>query len=198
MHRFIHASDQLLTWFLIALIIVMVGSITAEILLNALVQPASSSLLAAMDTRAVATNNPGRALVESSMALVAALSSPINTASQTLLVWIGILGSALAFRHRAHLGVDALVLRYPPRLRLWLDYLSTTLVGLFSLCVFCLGGYQVCAQAFRSGSKMPGIEALNHGWFYLVLLLTGLLNLLYCVYHFAHPRPAGEAIQEED
>jgi TRAP-type C4-dicarboxylate transport system permease small subunit len=75
---------------------------------------------------------------------------------------------------------------------LYLDYFSTGLIAVFSLLVLVLGGYRVCYQAFSMGSKMPGIEELNRGWFYLVLILTGALNLLYCIDHFRHPRPGGE------
>jgi C4-dicarboxylate transporter DctQ subunit len=112
----------------------------------------------------------------------------VNTTSQTLLVWIGILGSALALRYRAHLGVDAVVRLYPPKVRLILDYISTALIALFSLLVLGVGGWQVAYRAFAMGSKMPGIEFMNRGWFYLVLLITGILNLIYCVYHFTHPK----------
>jgi hypothetical protein len=40
---------------------------------------------------------------------------------------------------------------------------------------------------------MPGIESVNRGWFYLVLVIAGVLNLIYCVYHFANPRPVETA-----
>jgi len=186
--RFYRALDRGLTAVLIVLVILMVFSITAEIVLNAIIQPTTSYLL----------NTFGKnEFLESSMGLVAMASSPINTASQTLLVWIGILGSALAFRYRSHLGVDALVRLYPYKVRLILDYVSTILVGLFSLFVLVYGGYLVCEGAFSRGSKMPGIEAVNRGWFYLVLVITGVLNLFYCVYHIKYPNPVGVTVEQE-
>jgi TRAP-type C4-dicarboxylate transport system permease small subunit len=178
--------DRLLTWFLIALVVLMVFSITAEIVLNAIIQPSVSFLMATQDHQDDSTSF---AFLQGVMNGVAKASSPVNTASQTLLVWIGILGSSLALRYRAHLGVDALVRLYPPKIRLILDYVSTVLVGLFSLAVLLAGGYMVCERAFSLGSKMPGFEAFNRGWFYLVLVITGVLNLLYCVYHLMHPKP---------
>jgi len=179
------------------LIVLMVFSITSEIVLNAMIQPTASFLIQWLDPETSPEDaSPFLSVLDSVMGFVATLSAPVNTASQTLLVWIGILGSALAFRHRAHLGVDALVRLYPPKVRLFFDYLSTALVGLFSLTVLVIGGYQVSYRAFSLGSKMPGLESLNRGWFYLVLIMTGLLNLIYCFYHFAHPKPVG-ALDEE-
>ena len=202
--RFIDRLDRALTGVLLVLVVAMVLSITTEIVLNAAVQPAASRLLKALGEgggAAVAAEaarpSPAVRFVEGVMRFVAQASAPVNTASQTLLVWLGILGSALAFRQRAHLGVDTLVCVYPPRLRLALDYVSTALVGAFSLCVLVVGGFLVCRHAFSFGSKMPGFENINRGWFYLVLVLTGLLNLIYCAYHFRHPRPAGAGEPDE-
>jgi len=198
MQRFYDILDKGLTAVLLTLVVAMVLSITSEILLNAIIQPVTSSLLKSCRDETLDSQQFEKeksfpvSQLESVMGFVANASSPVNTASQTLLVWIGILGSALAFRLRAHLGVDALVRLYPRKVRLALDYISTALVGLFSFFIFVIGGYMVCYRAFSMGSKMPGFEILNRGWFYLVLILTGLLNLLYCIYHFSHPSPVGE------
>lgn len=185
METFIQRLDRILAAVLIVLVFLMVLSITTEIVLNAFVQPVASGILQARDQAA----EPSMIAdwMNALLSLVASASAPVNTASQTILVWIGILGSALALRHRAHLGVDAVVRFYPAMARRWLDYLSTILIALFSLAVFVIGGVQVCINAFQSGSRMPGIEFLNHGWFYLVLCITGVLNLIYCAYHLKHP-----------
>ncbi|MBN2330054.1 MAG: TRAP transporter small permease subunit [Candidatus Omnitrophica bacterium] len=200
MKRFYDRLDAALTWVLIGLTAAMVFSITGEIVLNAVIQPAASSCLSFLDGGAAAQDDASllRRCLEGVMSFVANASSPVNTASQTLLVWIGILGSALAFRYRAHLGVDALVRVYPPRIRLWLDYAATALVGIFSLAVLVVGGYLVCSRSFSMGSKMPGFEFMNRGWFYLVLVITGVLNLIYCVHHFLHPMPVGMKTEEKE
>ncbi len=200
MNRFFELLDKSLTTVLLILVVAMVFSITAEIVLNAAVQPVASGLLKTIETDMDETDEADiskkkyvyvRGILEGLMDLVANLSAPVNTSSQTLLIWIGILGSALAFRMRAHLGVDALVRMYPPKVRLVLDYISTFLIGVFSLTVLVIGGFLVSYRAFSLGSKMPGFEHLNRGWFYLVLIITGILNLIYCFYHFKYPKPVG-------
>lgn len=213
MQRFYDILDRALTAILLVLVVAMVLSISTEILLNAAVQPLASRLIKALGEESEGKEpaaardepretSPALRILEGTVGLVAKASAPLNTASQTLLVWIGILGSALAFRRRAHLGVDALVRVYPARIRLILDHVSTALVGIFSLVVLVIGGYGVCRGAFSLGSRMPGLEMVNRGWFYLVLVITGVLNLIYCVYHFAHPRPVeglkGEGEAPED
>ena len=180
--------DRLVTGVLVVLVVAMAGSITLEIVLNAGVQPILGRLIRAAAARGAA---PAPVLLRLNEA-VAAASAPVNTASQSLLVWVGILGSALALRRRAHLGVDALVRVYPRRARLALDRASTAVVGLFSLGVLVVGGAKVCQQAIATGSRMPGFEALNTAWFYSVLVVTGLLNLVYCFHHLRHPVAAGE------
>ncbi len=196
LRRFYNILDKSLTTVLQFLVVAMVLSITAEIVLNAVVQPIAGNMLKSYGSEVasdVDEKSSAVKILEGVMSFVAKASAPINTASQTLLVWIGILGSALALRMRSHLGVDALVRLYPPKVRLILDYISTALVGLFSLAVLLIGGYLVSARAFSLGSKMPGIENVNRGWFYLVLVITGALNLFYCIYHIRYPKPVGQS-----
>lgn len=160
---------------MIVLMTAMIGAISLEIVLREVIGPLM--------------NNPP---------WVSHISAPINTASQTLLVWVGILGSALAWKLRAHLGVDALVRIYPPKVRLVLDYLQTILVGLFSFIVLIVGGYLTCVRAIQTQSKMPGLESFNRAWFYSVLVISGVLHVIYCVYHLSHPKPVGDAKGQEE
>lgn len=159
----------------------MVSCITTEIILNALIQPIIGYLLN--------TSPSIEPQLQSVSKVISTLSAPVNTMSQTLLVWVGILGSAYALRKREHLGVDVVVRLYPASVRFWLDRLSTLLVAVFSCAVLIVGGYLVVSGAFSRGFKMPGIEWLNQGWFYLVLVITGALNLIYCIHHWFHPKP---------
>lgn len=195
MERALKKVDGALSGVLVLLVLAMVLSISCEVILNAAVQPAASALLRAKEREAPNADAPatlGTRFLRGVSGGASRLSAPLNTASQILLVWVGILGSALALRRRAHMGVDALVRLYPPRLQILLDRVSTALVAAFSLAVLVVGGYAVCARAFSSGSRMPGLDALNHGWFYLVLGITGALNLLYCAGQLVRPaRPEG-------
>lgn len=159
----------------------MVSCITTEIILNAFIQPIIGYLLN--------TSPSIETQLQSISKVISTLSAPVNTMSQTLLVWVGILGSAYALRKREHLGVDVVVRLYPASVRFWLDRLSTLLVAVFSCAVLIVGGYLVVSGAFSRGFKMPGIEWLNQGWFYLVLVITGALNLIYCIHHWFHPKP---------
>lgn len=181
MNRFIQTLDIIVSIVLVALVSLMVLCITTEIILNAFIQPIVSYLLKSSPSM--------EALLQSISKTVSALSAPVNTLSQTLLVWVGILGSAYALRKREHLGVDAVVRLYPAPVRFWLDRLSTLLIALFSCAVLLVGGYLVVSGAFTRGFRMPGIEWLNQGWFYLVLVMTGALNLIYCIDHWFHPKP---------
>lgn len=125
---------------------------------------------------------------------VSRMSSPVTTASPILLVWVGLLGGSVALHRGAHLGVDALVRVYPARLRLWLERASMGLVMAFSGLVLFAGGILVCRSAIASGTRMAGIEAFNQAWFYSVLVISGLLNLVFGAHRLA--RPLGDGADE--
>ena len=180
MERAYRILDRALTVVLLFLVVMMVLSITSEILLREAVQAALQRVFAEPPS------------------WIAYVSAPLNVMSQTLLVWVGILGSALALRYRAHIGVDSLVRLYPPKLRLVMDRLATVLIALFSLAVLVYGGSMVCITALKSGSRVPGFERLNMAWFYAVLPITGVLNLAYCAFLFRRPKPAGSDDAAED
>lgn len=169
MESFYKGLDKALAAILILLVAVMTGAISAEIIIREALLPLLSGIHGETPDWITRT------------------SSPLTTVAQTALVWIGILGGAYALKQRAHIGVDAVYRLYPRRVRLILDHVSTALVLGFSFAVLLLGGWIVCARAFQTASRMPGLDALNRGWFYLVLPVTGLLNLVYGVYLFVRP-----------
>lgn len=169
LERLLRPIDRVLTWVVVALLVAMVSSISCEILLREVVQ-------------AFFLKTSG-----SSPDWLQQLSAPLNTASQTLLVWVGLLGSSLAYRHRAHLGVDAIVRLYPARVRKALEAVSTVLVAIFSLGVLLVGGGMVCARSVNYDFRMPGLEEFNRAWFYAVLPLSGALTLLYAINFLLHP-----------
>jgi TRAP-type C4-dicarboxylate transport system permease small subunit len=195
LRAFYAVLDKALTFILALLVTLMVFSITTEIVLNAIVQPVISHRMrvAAELAGPNAERSPSVARMEAINARISKLSSPVNTISQTLLVWVGILGSALALSLRAHLGVDALVRIYPRWLQVVMDRISMVLVGAFSAIVLLYGGWLLCSRSISSGSKMPGLGSMNMAWFYSVLAITGALNLLYCMNHLIHPKTAVEA-----
>lgn len=203
MARFVAVLDKYLTRVLMTMVVAMTVSISAEIVLNAAVQPVVSRLiikLAPDGSSAAAQQNPGGLLgrLQGINDFVSVMSAPLNTISQSLLVWLGILGSALAFRFRAHLGVDALVRYYPRRVQLILDHISTLLVATFSLTVLVIGGWLAAKPFFDSGALMPGLEWFNRGWFFLVLSIAGVLNLIYAVHHFLHPMAVSDLVVTDE
>ncbi len=169
MSRLFTALDKAFCAFVPVLLACMAVAIVLEISLREMISPLFG--------------NPG---------WISTLSSPLNTMSQTLLVWTGLLGSSVAVKHRAHLGVDVLTRAYPPRVAVWVDRISIVIIALFSLVVCVYGGWAICAAAIKRGSVMPGFENVNRAWFYSVLVIGGLANTVYCVLHLATGRVAGE------
>lgn len=154
-----------LDWLLCTSAPFLLGCMAAAIMLE----------IALREVLSPALNNPS---------WISSISSPLNTLSQTLLVWTGLLGSSVALKHRAHLGVDALVRLYPKGVRRFLDKGAIVLIATFSLAVCIYGGATLCEGAIRRGSVVPGFEDVNRAWFYSVLVICGVANLVYCIGHF--------------
>lgn len=71
-----------------------------------------------------------------------------------LFVWASFLGACVAMRRAAHLGVDSLVVRLPPRVREVLDHVVTVLVAAFAAILVWQGAALVPAMATQRSPSM--------------------------------------------
>ncbi|WP_210401686.1 TRAP transporter small permease [Lacimicrobium sp. SS2-24] len=97
-----------------------------------------------------------------------------------LLIWLGILGSAYAYRTGAHLGLDLLVNQLPKLLRRRIEMLVHILVLTFSLAVMVVGGICLMALAIDPGQYSSAME-VNMAWVYAALPISGSLMAFYAL-----------------
>ena len=97
--------------------------------------------------------------------------------ARILLIWLALLGAAAGFARGAHLGVDVLVARLPPRERAACELFVHVLVALFAAVVMLYGGGRLVAAtlATRQVSASLGIRM---GYVYLAVPLSGAFILL--------------------
>ena len=94
--------------------------------------------------------------------------------ARLLLVWLSILGGALAYADDAHLGVDVLVSHFPTDTHKLARTVSHLCVLLFSVCVLVIGGGVLFQDRLASGQMMATL-GIPKAWFYLVLPVGGVL-----------------------
>lgn len=100
--------------------------------------------------------------------------------ARLLMVWLALLGAALAAREEQHLGLDVLVNSWPEDVKSWSQLLVHTLILIFAVSIMAWGGMQLVSQRFDSGQTLAALGVAK-AWFYLALPVTGCLITLFSV-----------------
>lgn len=107
-------------------------------------------------------------------------SSVTEELARFLLIWIGLLGAAYAFRMRAHLGLDIVTSNLPPKARWRTDVLANVLCFLFAAMVMVYGGSKLVLLTLELRQLSPALQ-VPMGYVYIVIPLSGLLICLFAV-----------------
>ncbi len=97
-----------------------------------------------------------------------------------LLIWVALLGGAVAFGTKGHLGVDYFVGKFHPDLRKPMEVLVHLVVLFFAAAVFLYGGCRVVSDALAMEQTTPAL-GWKMGHVYLALPVSGLFMVLYTV-----------------
>jgi len=97
-----------------------------------------------------------------------------------LLVWVALLGGAVAFGTKAHLGVDYFVSQLHPAARQWTAVVAHLVVLFFAGEVLLHGGASVVSEALTLEQTTPAL-GWKMGYVYLALPISGLFMVLYTV-----------------
>lgn len=95
-----------------------------------------------------------------------------------LLTWVAILGAAIAFRQKQHLGVDYLYNKLDPDAAKLNALIIHGLVILFAASVMCWGGTQLVYKTLSSG-QITAALGIRAGYTYLAIPLSGLAIVLF-------------------
>jgi TRAP-type C4-dicarboxylate transport system permease small subunit len=97
-----------------------------------------------------------------------------------LLIWVSLLGAAVALNRGAHLGIDYLVGKLPVRIRLYTEVFVFLCIVLFSLCVMVIGGISLVVRTLELGQISPALK-VKVGYVYLAVPISGFFLMLYSV-----------------
>lgn len=96
-----------------------------------------------------------------------------------LLIWVALLGGAVAFGTKGHLGVDYFVGKLHPDARKMMAVVVHLIVLFFAISIFLCGGYQVVAGSMKQTTQT--LAPLMKGHVYMALPIAGVFMLLYTI-----------------
>ena len=105
-------------------------------------------------------------------------SSWTEELARFLLIWIGLLGAAWAYRQRAHLGLSYLVDKQSAQNQKWLAIFSYVASAFFALTVMVYGGSQL-VQLTLELNQLSASLGWKIGYIYMVIPGSGLLITFY-------------------
>ncbi|HNS23040.1 MAG TPA: TRAP transporter small permease [Sedimentisphaerales bacterium] len=97
-----------------------------------------------------------------------------------MLVWVSLLGAAVALGRGSHLGIDYFVGKLPARAKLATEVLVFLSIAAFSLLVMIVGGIDLVASNLDLGQESPALR-VKMGYVYLAVPISGLFLTLYAV-----------------
>lgn len=112
--------------------------------------------------------------------VLASPSAYTEELARFLLIWIGILGAAFAFRHKAHLGLDLVTSQLTGRPAQLAQIAGLTVSLVFALVVMVYGGFSLMSLTL-SLKQTSAALGLPMGYVYSVLPLSGALIAFYCL-----------------
>lgn len=96
-----------------------------------------------------------------------------------LLIWVSLLGGAVAFGTKGHLGVDFFVGKFDPAVQKLLAIFVHLVVLFFAVSIFLYGGGRVAFDAMDQTTQT--LAPLMKGHIYLALPIAGVFMILFTV-----------------
>ncbi len=129
--------------------------------------------------------------------LLAQPSSFTEEIARFLLIWIGVLGAAYAYRKRAHLGLDLLTSKLAPAARRRADVAANLCCFGFAASVMVFGGSKLVALTLELRQTSAALQ-IPMGYIYTVLPISGLLICLYALHNVVRPALDGPGQMGDD
>ncbi|MDY6926717.1 MAG: TRAP transporter small permease [Pseudomonadota bacterium] len=98
--------------------------------------------------------------------------------SRFLLIWIGLLGAAFAYRQKVHLGFNLIVEKQSEHVRKYILTLVELLVIIFCAATLLFGGSQLVSLTLEL-EQISAALGIRMGYVYVVLPLSGILLICY-------------------
>lgn len=106
-----------------------------------------------------------------------------------LFAWMALFGASLVVGERGHMNIPLLVEKSTPNVRKGLSILAEMIAALFAGIILVFGGIQITDLAMAQMTSALGVPV---GVFYIVLPLSGILNIVYCILNIVQIMTAEE------
>ena len=100
--------------------------------------------------------------------------------ARLLLVWLAMIGAALAYIENKHLGVDVLTRSLHSSSQRVARFLTHLVVFLFASAVMIYGGVSLVIDRWQAGQVLAALS-INKAWFYLAVPISGLLIAVFAL-----------------
>lgn len=122
-----------------------------------------------------------------------------------LLIWVALLGAAVATGRGAHLGIDYFVQKLPRRDLMKVEIFIFLCIVLFAFFVMILGGAELVRTTLRLRQESPAL-GVQMGYVYLAVPISGFFMVLYGGIGlaervntlFGKPEPPGGSAQDRE
>ncbi|MBN1456628.1 MAG: TRAP transporter small permease [Sedimentisphaerales bacterium] len=98
-----------------------------------------------------------------------------------LLIWVSLLGGAVAFGEKAHLGVDYFVEKFDWDARKFMTIFGQFVVLFFAISIFIIGGSNVVIGNLAQKAPALGKFGLKMGHVYMALPIAGVFMIIFAV-----------------
>ncbi|MBA6222643.1 TRAP transporter small permease [Colwellia sp. MB02u-18] len=122
-------------------------------------------------------------------------SSYTEELARYLLIWIGILGSAYAYKAKAHLGLDLFVEKLAPAKKIKVRMLIEVLVIVFACSVMIYGGSLLMSMTIELKQTSAAL-GINMGIIYSAIPLSGILIVMFALDNIVQLRKARLGTQD--
>lgn len=95
-----------------------------------------------------------------------------------LLIWVAMLGAAVALSLGSHLGIDYFVSKLSKGKRAVTEILVFALILAFAVYVMLYGGYDLVKSTFELGQTSP-VFKVKMGYVYLAVPVSGFFMVIY-------------------
>jgi TRAP-type C4-dicarboxylate transport system permease small subunit len=111
-----------------------------------------------------------------------------------LLAWVSLLGSALTYRDRGHLGLDYFISQFDPAAHRLSAVIIELCVLVFAGFGLCYVGYRLVADTLASGQLTPVLQ-WKTGYMYLSVPISGIFFVAFVIEHLLEPPVPPDAVE---
>lgn len=111
-----------------------------------------------------------------------------------LFAWMSLLGASLVVGERGHMNIPIVVERMGVKGRKFFAIFSEIIACLFAGIILVYGGIQITNLAMGQMTSSLGVPI---GFFYIVLPLSGVINIIYTILNIADIAKGSEEVRQE-